>query len=91
MTTRQIENRVKKLRELEAKQKEIEKQINALKDEIKSEMQEQGTDELITDECIIRWTEVTSNRFDTSNFKKNFADLYSQFTRQVTSRRFSIS
>lgn len=39
MTERMIVNRVRKLKELEAQQKEIEEQIEALKAEIKADMQ----------------------------------------------------
>ena len=33
----------------------------------------------------------TSNRFDSTAFKKFAPDVYKTFTRQTTSRRFSIS
>ena len=40
---------------------------------------------------IIRWTSVLSNRFDSAAFKRVHDDLYKAFTKQVASRRFSIS
>ena len=45
MSERMIVNRVKKLKALEAQQKEIEAQIEALKDEIKADMQERGIEQ----------------------------------------------
>ena len=40
---------------------------------------------------IVRWTSVLSNRFDTTGFKKMYADLYKEYTKQSASRRFTIS
>ena len=45
MTERMIVNRVRKLKELEAQQKEIEEQIEALKAEIKADMQRKDLEE----------------------------------------------
>ena len=39
----------------------------------------------------IRWTKVTSHRFDSTSFKKAMPELYGQFTKQTESRRFSIA
>ena len=47
--------------------------------------------ELEAGQYIIRWTSVLSQRFDTTGFKKSHADLYKEFTKQVSSRRFSIA
>lgn len=48
MTERMIENRIKKLQEIEAQQKELEAQAEALKAEIKADMESKGVDELKT-------------------------------------------
>ena len=40
---------------------------------------------------IVRYTNVISNRFDTTSFKKTYGDLYKAFTKQSASRRFTIS
>ena len=49
------------------------------------------TEEMVVGAYIIRWTSVLSNRFDTTGFKKIYGDLYKAFTKQTSSRRFSIS
>ena len=51
----------------------------------------QDTEELEVGEHIIRYTSVLSNRFDTTNFKKAYGEIYKKFTKQVASRRFSIA
>ena len=42
-------------------------------------------------ETILRYTSVVSNRFDSATFKRLYADLYKDFTKPVSSRRFSVS
>lgn len=70
---------------------ELSAEITAIEDTIKAEMTARETDEIIVDVFKIRWTRVTSNRFDTTSFKKTHADLYSQYTKSTESRRFSIA
>lgn len=73
---------------LAAKAKE---KANAIRDTIKEEMARQETEELVAGSYIVRYTSVISNRFDSTTFKRMYADLYKDFTKQVSSRRFSVS
>jgi len=87
MTERMIENRLKKLEQLEEQKKALEAEIESLKEEIKNEMQE--SELLETKGYIIRFTNVLSERFDSKRFKAEFTELYSRYTKPVASRRFS--
>lgn len=91
MTERMIVNRVRKLKELEAQQKEIEEQIEALKAEIKADMQRKDLEEQRAGDYLVRFTTVISNRFDGKAFKADHAKLYDQYMRTTESRRFSIA
>ena len=91
MTERQIENRIKKLQAIEVQQKELEAQAEALKAEIKADLEEKGINELQTKNFIIRWKSVISNRLDSKALKAAFPDIYNQFTRQSESRRFTVA
>lgn len=91
MSERMIVNRVKKLKALEAQQKEIEAQIEALKDEIKADMQERGIEQQAAGDFLIRWTTIVSSHFDSKTFQKEHAAMYSRYLRQTESRRFSIA
>ena len=91
MTERMIVNRVRKLKELEAQQKEIEEQIEALKAEIKVDMQRKDLEEQKAGDYMVRFTTVISNRFDGKAFKADHAKLYDQYMRTTESRRFSIA
>lgn len=87
MTERQIENRIKKIEELEAQKKAIEEQISSLKAEVQEQMQDSETME--TAHYTIRWTKVTSERFDSKSFKSKHAELFSEYVKSIESRRFS--
>ena len=91
MSTKEIISKIEALTEWEAIIEEAKAEAEALRDSIKAEMMEQGTEEMVVGKYIVRWTSVLTNRFDTTGFKKAYADLYKTFTKQSNSRRFSIS
>ena len=90
MSQNEMISKVEQLREWEQLLEEAQAEAEALRDSIKAEMLEQGTEELQVGAYIIRWTSVLSNRFDSTAFKKEHSDLYKSFTKQTASRRFSI-
>ncbi len=91
MGTRAIVNRIRKIKELEAEIEKFNKEVEELKDEIKREMETQGLNEIEADCYKIRWTVVTTNRFDSKGFKAVMPELYSKFIKTTENRRFSIS
>lgn len=84
-------SKIEQLQELEELIDEAKAEAEKLKDEIKKEMYERNTEEMKVGKYIVRWTETLSQRFDTTAFKKAFPSVYTDFTKQVSSRRFSIS
>ena len=91
MSTTEITTKIEDLKELEALIEEAQAEAETLRDAIKAEMLNRGTEELEAGQYIVRWTSVLSNRFDTTGFKKAYGDLYKNFTKQITSRRFTIA
>ena len=91
MSKNELVAKIEALNEWEALMEEAKAEADAIRDSIKAEMVERGSEELIAGSYIIRWTSVLSNRFDTTGFKKMYGDLYKAFTQQTNSRRFSIS
>lgn len=91
MTERMIENRIKKLREIEAQQKELEQQAEALKAEIKADLEEKGLDELKTKNFLIRWKEIINNRLDGKALKAALPEIYNQYCKPTSSRRFTVA
>ncbi len=91
MSVNEIETRVAALQEWEAIAEEARAEAEALRDQIKAEMLSRDTEELEAGRFIVRWTSVLSSRFDTTSFKKEHAEMYRQYTRQSSSRRFTVA
>ncbi len=90
MTEKMIENRVKKLQAIEAQQKELEA-AEAIRAELKADLEEKGVEELKTKNFILRWKEIISSRLDSKALKAALPDVYGQFCKATTSRRFTIA
>lgn len=91
MTERMISNRIRKLKELENERGELDKQIEALKDEIKEDMDSKGLEEQQVGDYVVRFVTVVTNRFDSSRLKKEHAELYSRYLKETSCRRFSVT
>lgn len=90
MTRTEIINTIEALNEWENIIEEAKAEAEALRDIIKAEMLEQDIEELEAGAYIVRWTSVLTNRFDTTAFKKTHGDMYKEYTKQISSRRFTI-
>lgn len=91
MSINEMESKIAKLQEWETLAEEAKAEAEALRDEIKAEMLTREAEEMEAGRYIVRWTAVLSNRFDTTTFKKEHAEMYKQYTKQTASRRFSIA
>ena len=91
MSKNELIAKIEALNEWEALMEEAKSEAEAIRDSIKAEMMEREVEELTAGQYLIRWTSVLSNRFDTTGFKRAYADLYKQYTKQTASRRFTIS
>lgn len=91
MSTIEITTKIEALRDLEELIEEAKAEAETLRDEIKAEMMARDIEELSAGQFVVRWTSILSNRFDTTGFKKAYGDLYKQYTKQVASRRFTVS
>lgn len=90
MSANEMTKKVRELKELKAMIDELSAEAATIEDEIKAEMTARNVNEMAVDVFKIRYTTVNSTRFDSSAFKKVHGDLYAQFSKQTTSRRFSI-
>lgn len=91
MSTIELTSKVRELRELKQMAEELAAEITAIEDTIKAEMTARNTEEMIVDVFKVRWTKVTSSRFDSTAFKKAMPDLAAKFTKTTESRRFTIA
>ncbi len=83
--------KIELLNKYEAMMEEMKSQADAIRNEIKAEMDARELEEMIAGQYIIRYTSVLSNRFDSTAFKRVMPEIYKAYTKQVSSRRFSIS
>ena len=83
--------KIELLNRYEAMMDELKAEADKVRDSIKAEMEARDVEELIAGQYIIRWTSVLSQRFDSTAFKKVLSDLYKAYTKQVASRRFTIT
>lgn len=91
MGTQELTAKVREIKELQQLIEEAEAEMEALKDQIKAEMESRSLEELTADVFKIRWTTVKSSRFDTTAFRKAMPELAEQFTKDTTCRRFVIA
>lgn len=91
MSVNEITTKIRELKELKAMAEELANEITAIEDAIKAEMTARNADEMCVDVYKVRWTKVTSTRFDSTAFKSAMPDLYGKFTKTTESRRFTIA
>lgn len=90
--TKNINEVMKELAEYTALQEELKAQIEFLQDEVKEYMKENNVDEVLTESGEkATFREVISNRFDSTAFKKDFADIYKEYTKRTTYKRFTFA
>ena len=91
MAINELLNKIEALNEWEALMEEAKAEAEAIRDAIKQEMLDRGTEELEVGQYMVRYQSIVSNRFDSSAFKKALPEVYKSFIRQSTSKRFSIA
>lgn len=91
MSANEMITKIEALKEWEALLNEAQAEVEAIKDEIKREMDARDTEELEAGQYTVRYTSVLSQRFDTTAFKKALPEIYKAYLKQSASRRFSIA
>ena len=91
MSTTEIQAQIESLKALEELIEEAKAEAETLRDSIKQELLNRNTEELTAGKYIVRWTSVLSQRFDSTALKKVMPEIYKAYTKQVSSRRFTIT
>lgn len=90
MSQNQIIATVTELQELKRMQEELQAEIDSLTDAIKAHMTEAQVDMLTAGAWKVSYKAVTSNRLDSSAFKKAMPELAERFMKTTTTRRFIV-
>ena len=91
MGTTEITSKIENIKTLQAMIDELTAEMEAAKDEVKAEMTSRGVEEMTVSCFKVRYKNVTSSRFDSTEFKKTHSELYEQFCKKTVSKRFSIA
>lgn len=91
MSKMELLAKIELLNKYEAMMEELKTEADRVRDSIKAEMEAREVEEMTAGHYIVRYTSVLSNRFDSTSFKKVLPNLYKAYTKQVSSRRFTIS
>ena len=86
MSTQELEQKVRELRQMQAIVEEAQAEVEALKDAIKAAM-----GQLRAGEYKITWKAVTTSRLDAAALRKAMPDVAAAFTTQSTTRRFIVA
>lgn len=92
MTTNEIITKIEALNEMENFINELKAEAEALKDSLKEEMNLRDIETMEIGQYVVRYTSTLSSRFDTKRFKQTFGEeVYNAYTKQVSTKRFSIA
>ena len=91
MSTLELDQKVSQLRELRNLEAEVRAEISAIEDAIKAEMLARNVEVLEGQSCKVTWRTVITTRFDSAAFRLSHADLFRQYSKATTSRRFIVS
>ena len=90
MSMREIESKVRELRELKRMAEELDAEITAIEDEIKAHMLASEADTLTAGEYRISWKLVNSSRIDTAALKRDLPEIALRFSKNTSVRRFLV-
>lgn len=90
MSTLEITNKIKELRELQRMAEEITAEIDAIKDSIKNHMEAINAETLSGTDYKISYKTVNSSRLDSAALKKELPEIAAQYTKNTIYKRLDI-
>ena len=89
MSTKELESKIRELRQLRQLIAEAEEEAETITDAIKAHMGD--TEELRAGEYRVTWKAVQSSRIDTAELKRALPEIAAAFTRENKIRRFVVA
>lgn len=90
MGEKALQNRVKKLQQIMEQQEMLEQEAEKIRQEIKADMEARKVEEMQAGAFVIRWKTLASSRLDGKALKMACLEIYKQYCKVSTSRRFTI-
>lgn len=91
ITNTNLEEEIKAIRALEAKEAELKELRQEKEALVKKVLDEAGVEEMKIGAFTVRFTNVVRNNFNTTAFKKKYLELYNAFIKQTNYRKFTIA
>jgi predicted phage-related endonuclease len=89
MSATNINEVIREIKEYQAMQEALKIEIGKLKDEAIQYLNDNEIDEYICDSGKITYREILSQRFNSTEFKKDFLDIYKEYCKTSSSKRFT--
>ena len=91
MATNEIITKLTELAELRRMAEELNAEIDAIQDAIKAHMTEVDTDTITAGAFKVTWKPVTSTRIDTTALRKDLPEVWEEYGKTTTTRRFNVA
>ena len=91
MATNEIISKLTELAELRKMADELTAEIEAIQDEIKAHMAAEETDTITAGAFKVTWKTVTSTRIDTTALRKDLPEIWQEYGKTSTTRRFNVA
>ena len=82
---------IKQFKELQIFVRQLEEEMEAIKQTVINEMVQQQVDEMIVDCFTVRYTSYITNRIDSTTLKKERPEIYDYYTKATEAKRFTVS
>ncbi len=90
MSTKEVENKAKRLKVLKNKQETLQQEIDQLEADLKAQLEAWNVDEVQAGPFRVIWKYVNSSRFDSRRFKAENSNLYALYMVPNCYRKFSV-
>ena len=91
MATNELVSKLNELTELRRMAEDISAEIEAIQNEIKAHMTESDTDTITAGAFRVTWKAVISTRIDTTALRKDLPEIWHEYGKTTTTRRFNVA
>ncbi len=91
MATNELISKLNDLAQLRRLADDLDAEISAIQDEIKAHMAAAQTDTLTAGAFRVVWKSVTSTRIDTAALRRELPEVWQEYGKTTTAKRFTVS
>lgn len=91
MATNELISKLNDLAQLRRLADDLDAEISAIQDEIKAHMAAAQTDTLTAGAFRVVWKSVTSTRIDTAALRRELPEVWQEYGKTTTTKRFTVS